>query len=137
MSDGEQDSFRAELGLCLSPCCVLSLRVHSYVLVVADEIATKTRELFADVEEEYCSIEKLKTRFEKWMYEHSKSYKEAFIAMAMPMVFSPFVRQELLTWDPLNSSAIKSLQDMKWMRVLFDYGTKVEGRHSALASNRC
>jgi hypothetical protein len=43
--------------------------------------------------------------------------------MCLPTVFAPFVRRELLTWNPLLRPPIDTaLASMEWHRLLADYG---------------
>lgn len=37
----------------------------------------------------------------------------------MPQLFAPFVRLEMLRWDPLKNP---EFDKMKWYGILFDYG---------------
>ena len=44
--------------------------------------------------------------------EHSSSYKDAYMSLSLPLIFSPYVRLELLRWDPLHNGV--DFQEMKW-----------------------
>ena len=75
------------------------------VLQAADEI-------FSDTSEEYGQLSLVKRRFEEWKREYSSSYNDAYISLSLPLIFSPYVRLELLRWDPLRKGL--DFQDMKW-----------------------
>ncbi|KAJ1406202.1 Pre-mRNA-splicing factor Ntr2 [Sesbania bispinosa] len=83
------------------------------VLQAADEI-------FSDASEEYGQLSLVKKRMEEWKREYSSSYNDAYISLSLPMIFSPYVRLELLRWDPLHKGL--DFQEMKWYKLLFTYG---------------
>ena len=78
--------------------------------------------VFADVDEQYCKIAKIKERFERWKKEYSNSYKQAFISLSLPQLFSPFVRLQLLAREPLRDG----LDTMDWYKDLFEYGMSTD-----------
>lgn len=75
------------------------------VLQAADEI-------FSDASEEYSQLSLVKKRMEEWKREYSSSYNDAYISLSLPLIFSPYVRLELLRWDPLQKGL--DFQEMKW-----------------------
>ena len=58
--------------------------------------------MYDDVLDEFCKIRKLKEQFEEWKFEHEDSYKEAYISLCLPKLFSPLVKLELIDWNPLE-----------------------------------
>ncbi|KAL4307896.1 hypothetical protein HN51_042327 [Arachis hypogaea] len=89
------------------------------VLQAADEI-------FSDASEEYGQLSLVKRRFEEWKREYSSSYADAYISLSLPLIFSPYVRLELLRWDPLRKGL--DFQNMKWYKLLFSYGLSGDGK---------
>ncbi|MED6118515.1 hypothetical protein PIB30_003260 [Stylosanthes scabra] len=89
------------------------------VLQAADEI-------FSDASEEYGQLSLVKRKFEEWKKEYSSSYTDAYISLSLPLIFSPYVRLELLRWDPLRKG--QDFQDMKWYKLLFSYGLSDDGK---------
>ncbi|XP_020219031.1 transcriptional repressor ILP1 [Cajanus cajan] len=89
------------------------------VLQAADEI-------FSDASEEYGQLSLVKRRMEEWKKEYSSSYKDAYMSLSLPLVFSPYVRLELLRWDPLHKGI--DFQEMKWYKLLFTYGFSEDGK---------
>lgn len=96
------------------------------------------RDLLADVSDEYARLDSIKARFEAWKAHFPTEYKEAYlpatnadlfvterlsgpryIALSMPQLFSPFVRLDLLDWQPLAGPTIDQLPSF---RTLMDYG---------------
>jgi GC-rich sequence DNA-binding factor len=74
--------------------------------------------VFEDVDEQYCTIPAIKEKFEKWKKEYSNSYKQAYISLCIPQLFSPFVRLQLLAREPLTAG----LETMPWYTDLLAYG---------------
>ncbi|KAF5737854.1 PAX3- and PAX7-binding protein 1 [Tripterygium wilfordii] len=82
-------------------------------------------QVFSDASEEYSQLSVVKQRFEMWKKDYSSTYRDAYMSLSVPAIFSPYVRLELLKWDPLHEDA--DFFDMKWHSLLFDYGTPVDG----------
>ncbi|KAL6186632.1 hypothetical protein ACLB2K_042752 [Fragaria x ananassa] len=88
------------------------------VLGTADQV-------FSDAAEEYSQLSLVKERFEKWKREYRSSYRDAYMSSSVPVIFSPYVRLELLKWDPLreNTDFVK----MSWHELLENYGVPEDG----------
>ncbi|KAJ8759323.1 hypothetical protein K2173_006843 [Erythroxylum novogranatense] len=82
-------------------------------------------QIFSDASEEYSQLSVVKKRFEGWKKEYSASYRDAYMSLSVPAIFSPYVRLELLKWDPLHEDA--DFFDMKWHSLLFNYGLPEDG----------
>ncbi|KAE9605662.1 hypothetical protein Lal_00024697 [Lupinus albus] len=83
-------------------------------------------EIFSDACEEYGQLSLVKRRFEEWKREYLTSYNDAYISLSLPLIFSPYVRLELLRWDPLHNGL--DFQEMKWYKLLFTYGLPEDGK---------
>lgn len=57
--------------------------------------------VFADASEEYGSLAAVKHRLEQWKQQQPGAYADAYMSLTVPAVMAPFVRLELLQWDPL------------------------------------
>ena len=57
--------------------------------------------VFADASEEYGSLAAVKDRLEQWKQQQPGAYADAYMSLSVPAVLAPFVRLELLHWDPL------------------------------------
>jgi hypothetical protein len=77
--------------------------------------------IFEDVYEEFSDVRAIARRFEEWKQKYPKEYKQAYVGMSLPDLFAPFVRMELLDWEPLDYPRI---DDMNWYRILADYGVQ-------------
>lgn len=69
-------------------------------------------QIFDDTAEEYAQLSEVKQRFEKWKRDYSSSYRDAYMSLSVPNIFSPYVRLELLKWDPLHEDS--DFFEMKW-----------------------
>lgn len=85
------------------------------------DIMNESRTLFDDSKEEYCDIEAIKKNLESWKHSYAGQYDSTFMGLSAPALFAPFVRLELLSWDPLNPIQ-PSFTQQHWYTVLFNYG---------------
>ena len=76
--------------------------VHITVCVGTDELSKNATTLFDDVVDEFCEVDLIRGRFETWKKDYSDSYNEAFIGLCLPKLFTPFVKLELVCWNPLE-----------------------------------
>ncbi|XP_043715745.1 transcriptional repressor ILP1 [Telopea speciosissima] len=85
-----------------------------------DLLLQTAEQIFSDASEEYSQLSVVKERFERWKKYYSSSYRDAYMSLSAPAIFSPYVRVELLKWDPLYEDA--DFNDMQWHSLLFSYG---------------
>ncbi|XP_074269635.1 transcriptional repressor ILP1 [Silene latifolia] len=83
------------------------------------------KDVFSDASEEYSQLSSVKEIFERWKRLYAGSYRDAYISLSIPSIFSPYVRLELLKWDPLHEDT--DFFDMRWHSLLFDYGVPADG----------
>ena len=57
--------------------------------------------VFADADESFATVGALKERLEGWRARYPAAFRDAYMTVSSPAVFSPFVRLELLSWDPV------------------------------------
>jgi len=91
----------------------------------ANEARSDAERGFADVEDKYSTIKAVKEHFMKWKRDHGSSYTDAYVSKSLPVLFAPFVRVELITWEPLVVPEVDN-KDMVWFKELQDYG-EMEG----------
>ncbi|KAJ0266107.1 Transcriptional repressor ILP1 [Hirschfeldia incana] len=87
---------------------------------IRDKILLCADKVFSDASEEFSQLSMVKARFEKWKRDYSSTYRDAYMSLTVPSIFSPYVRLELLKWDPLHQNV--DFFDMEWHGLLFDYG---------------
>ncbi|CAF0932359.1 unnamed protein product [Brachionus calyciflorus] len=81
-------------------------------------ITQLSQELFNDVLEDFYKFDSIKQRFEKWKKINEQNYKNAFVSLSLPKLFSPLVRAELLDWNPLEIDEPYYLEKTKWFLEL-------------------
>ncbi|XP_073050023.1 transcriptional repressor ILP1-like [Primulina eburnea] len=91
---------------------------RNQLLQVADKI-------LSDADEEYSQFSTVVERFDGWKKVYASSYSDAYMSLSIPSLFSPYVRLELLKWDPLHEDT--DFIDMAWHSFLFDYGVPGSG----------
>ncbi|XP_044946055.1 transcriptional repressor ILP1 [Hordeum vulgare subsp. vulgare] len=89
-----------------------------------DELLKTADAVFGDAAEEYSSLTIVKDKFEGWKTQYPLAYRDAHVSLSAPSVFTPYVRLELLNWDPLHETT--SFFDMQWTNVLVGYGVQDE-----------
>lgn len=85
-----------------------------------DQLLQTAGLIFSDADEEFSQLSAVKEKFEVWKKDYSSSYNDAYMSLSMPAIFSPYVRLELLKWDPLHEDS--DFIDMQWHELLFNYG---------------
>lgn len=68
--------------------------------------------IFADAAPEFASLDRVKDRMEQWKRQQPAAYRDAYASLSAPQLFAPFVRRELLSWDPLFDGS--SFDTMHW-----------------------
>ncbi|VFQ67087.1 unnamed protein product [Cuscuta campestris] len=85
-----------------------------------DQLLQVAEEIFGDTNDEYSQLAMVVSKFERWKKQYSSSYRDAYMSLSLPAILSPYVRLELLRWDPLHEDA--DFSDMKWHSLLYNYG---------------
>ncbi|XP_027153139.1 transcriptional repressor ILP1 [Coffea eugenioides] len=85
-----------------------------------DQLLQISEQIFSDAADDYAQLSAVVERFERWKKEYASSYRDAYMSLSAPTIFSPYVRLELLKWDPLHEDS--DFIHMKWHSLLFDYG---------------
>ena len=71
------------------------------VFLFAEKITDESTKIFEDVLEDFGNIKSIIARFQQWKYGFSETYKQAFVHLCLPKLVLPFVKIELLDWNPL------------------------------------
>ena len=72
----------------------------------SERILSEEKVIFEDVVEDFSSIDSIKSRFEEWKNKHEDCYKNAYISLCLPKLFAPFIRLQLLDWNPFEVQLI-------------------------------
>ncbi|XP_047321522.1 transcriptional repressor ILP1 [Impatiens glandulifera] len=81
-------------------------------------------QVFSDTAEEYSELSSVIERLETWKKKYPSCYRDAYMSLSAPSIFSPFVRLELLKWDPLHEDV--DFISMNWHSLLYNYGVEDE-----------
>lgn len=76
------------------------------------EILETADRVFGDAAEEFSQLASVKEKLESWKRLYSSAYRDAYVSLSAPALFAPYVRLELLKWDPLYSDG--DFDNMKW-----------------------
>uniref|UniRef100_A0A3Q2VYB9 GC-rich sequence DNA-binding factor 2 n=1 Tax=Haplochromis burtoni TaxID=8153 RepID=A0A3Q2VYB9_HAPBU len=63
------------------------------------DILLRSKAVFSDVQEDFCSVKKILSRFEEWRECYSESYHNAYISLCLPKLLNPIIRHQLLAGD--------------------------------------
>ncbi|KAM3876953.1 intron Large complex component GCFC2 [Diretmus argenteus] len=81
------------------------------------DILSRSQAVFSDVQEEFCNVKKILSRFEEWRGSYSDSYHSAYISLCLPKLLNPIIRHQLLVWNPLKDS-IEDVEALPWYRAV-------------------
>ncbi|XP_041462279.1 PAX3- and PAX7-binding protein 1-like isoform X1 [Lytechinus variegatus] len=90
-----------------------------------ERIVTEQSRVFEDVEDEFCSLPAIIKRFQRWKFSQGDSYSDAYIGLCLPKLCEPFIRLELLCWNPLEANC-KDIESYPWYDTLMFYGFRNE-----------
>ncbi|KAK2854206.1 hypothetical protein Q5P01_006867 [Channa striata] len=73
--------------------------------------------VFSDVQDDFCDVKKILSRFEEWRASYSDSYHSAYISLCLPKLLNPIIRHQLLAWNPLKD-ACDDFENLPWFTAL-------------------
>lgn len=82
-----------------------------------------TSELLEDVVEDFSDTDSVREKFSEWKSRYGDTYKEAYIGLCLPKLVNPFVRLQLINWNPLQENC-KDFEELRWYESLIFYGFK-------------
>lgn len=65
------------------------------------EVLDTSANVFKDADEEFGTLAGVKRRLEAWRKNQPSAYASAYAGDNAPAIFAPFVRNELLGWEPV------------------------------------
>ncbi|XP_015808253.3 intron Large complex component GCFC2 [Nothobranchius furzeri] len=68
------------------------------------DIQSRSQLVFSDVQDDFCDVKKILSRFEEWRRSYSESYHNAYISLCLPKLLNPIIRHQLLAWNPLKDT---------------------------------
>jgi GC-rich sequence DNA-binding factor len=66
--------------------------------------------VFADADEQYATLTAVKARLEGFKAQYPREYSQAYIGESAAALFAPYVRLELLHWEPLPIGSTQQQQ---------------------------
>ena len=88
-----------------------------------EKIRTSAAAVFDDVLDDFCMLQNILQRFETWRSQHNSSYNDAYIALCIPKLLFPFIRQKLILWNPFLFSTTH-FEEEEWFQNLSVFGLK-------------
>nr|KAG5694080.1 hypothetical protein BaRGS_033699 [Batillaria attramentaria] len=88
-----------------------------------ESITSAAAALFTDTLADFSEMEAVRQRFEDWKFTFQDTYREAYIALCIPKLVNPFVRLQLINWNPLEEDC-RDFEDMGWYNCLVFFGCK-------------
>jgi hypothetical protein len=81
------------------------------------ECENRAKDAFEDVKADFREIPHVFKRFTEWRRLQHKAYKDAWVHLSIPRILSPYVRREILGWDPLEDG--QAVESMAWVSQVF------------------
>ncbi|XP_062277438.1 GC-rich sequence DNA-binding factor 2 isoform X2 [Scomber scombrus] len=81
------------------------------------DILLRSQAVFSDVQDEFCDVKKILSRFEEWRGSYSDSYHNAYIALCLPKLLNPVIRHQLMAWNPLKDAS-GDFENLPWFTAV-------------------
>ncbi|KAM7423888.1 hypothetical protein PAMA_000316 [Pampus argenteus] len=81
------------------------------------DILLRSQAVFSDVQDEFCDVKKILSRFEEWRGSYSDSYHSAYISLCLPKLLNPIIRHQLLAWNPLKDAS-DDIENLPWFTAV-------------------
>ncbi|CEG49756.1 Transcriptional regulators binding to the GC-rich sequences [Plasmopara halstedii] len=114
-------------------------RMHKYRqhYIETDKADPRNEEqdFFADTIDELNSIERVYGQFQEWKATFPEVYESTYCELAQEKLLAPYVKAELLYWDPLRSASAeskKSIDEFSWFRVLKQHVHQPSQNHDTM-----
>ncbi|KAE9554107.1 hypothetical protein FO519_002696 [Halicephalobus sp. NKZ332] len=82
--------------------------------------------VFHDAAEEFSDVGLIISKFADWILIDQKSFDDAYVSICLPKLLSPFIRLELLDWNPLRDVS-RPFFEFNWYKRLLTAGTDKVG----------
>ncbi|XP_055387632.1 PAX3- and PAX7-binding protein 1 isoform X2 [Condylostylus longicornis] len=70
-----------------------------------DQLSLEAGLIFNDVNEDFCQIENILSKFEIWRQTDIESYKDSFVSLCLPKIVGSIIRLKLTCWNPLDEKS--------------------------------
>ncbi|KAG7608614.1 GC-rich sequence DNA-binding factor-like domain [Arabidopsis suecica] len=82
-----------------------------------DSLLQRADKIFNDASVVYSELSRVKSIFKRGARHPSPAFRAAYTSLTVPSMYSPYLRLELLRWDPLHQDV--DFSDMNWHGLLF------------------
>lgn len=91
-----------------------------------DAIRTESSRLFADALPAWRSVSGVCARLARWRARALSLYTDAYVADCLPKLLAPYIRHQLILWNPLADEDNEDYEKMDWYKCLLMYGVRSE-----------
>lgn len=98
-----------------------------------EQIENEAKGVLGDVTDDFSTIANILIRFEHWRENDINTYNEAYVTLCLPKVVSPFVRLDMIFWNPLLES--QDIEKLSWYRTLALYGLHDDETEASLSKD--
>ncbi|OQR73752.1 GC-rich sequence DNA-binding factor 1-like [Tropilaelaps mercedesae] len=91
-----------------------------------EQVLADGSHVFDDVNDDFSQLKVMLTQFEEWKMYFNESYQEAYIPICVLKLVVPFVRLEMLAWNPLENP--EAIEKCEWYKELLFFGQKIEDK---------
>lgn len=101
-------AFRAQIGIKMNLLKNINFQMITlpnlieFNILLLEIIKSDSNLLMDDVLEEFATIDLVLKHMFEWKNKYQESYVEAYVNVCLPKLLGPFVRLEILTWNPLE-----------------------------------
>ncbi|CAG9576207.1 unnamed protein product [Danaus chrysippus] len=97
--------------------------LHHHCVQEAEAIRSLSSQLFADALPAYRSVHGVCGRMAR-LRRTRGLYTDAYVAQCLPKLLAPYVRHQLILWNPLADEDNEDYEKMDWYKCLMMYGCK-------------
>ncbi|XP_075980318.1 PAX3- and PAX7-binding protein 1 [Anticarsia gemmatalis] len=91
-----------------------------------DAIRAQSSRLFSDALPAWRSVWGVCARLARWRARALTLYTDAYVADCLPKLLAPYVRHQLILWNPLADEDNEDYEKMDWYKCLLMYGVRIE-----------
>ncbi|KPJ17828.1 GC-rich sequence DNA-binding factor 1 [Papilio machaon] len=92
----------------------------------AEAIRQMSSQVFADALPAWRSVRGVCARVSRWRRSQPALYNDAYVADCLPKLLAPYIRHELILWNPLADEDNEDYEKMDWYKCLMMYGVRAE-----------
>eukprot|EP00123_Amoebidium_parasiticum_P017284 comp23785_c1_seq1/m.41275 comp23785_c1_seq1/g.41275 ORF comp23785_c1_seq1/g.41275 comp23785_c1_seq1/m.41275 type:complete len:825 (-) comp23785_c1_seq1:161-2635(-) len=86
-----------------------------------EAIQQQAREVFEDTSDQFSSVHNVRLKLEGWKGAYPQAYADAYVNTCVPRIFVPYVRLQMVDWQPLLGLGT-DFEHQEWFTELLTYG---------------